>query len=185
MKVHIGADAESGRVHKVIATPANTSDVKQRCRGEETVAFGDAGYQGVEKRGESKLENWHVAMRPGKRKKLDLVNPIHAIGNEIERLKASVREGRTPVSGDQAPVRLCEGTLPRPCEERGANHDAVCVGECPNGEAKTDSEGVMSGSDAADSCAMGNETHANHRMLLRLRGSTTARSSELGAKLLC
>lgn len=94
MKAHIGADAESGLVHTVIGTPANTNDVTQAAallHGEEAVAFGDAGYQGAAKRPESRLENWHVAMRPGKRRALDPSNPVDAIVDEIERLKASVR----------------------------------------------------------------------------------------------
>lgn len=75
MKAHIGVDAQSGLVHTVIGTAANVSDVTQAqalLHGDETDAFGDAGYQGVEKRAES-LDvsvTWHVAMRPGKRKAL-------------------------------------------------------------------------------------------------------------------
>ena len=94
MKAHIGADAESGLVHTVIGTPANTNDVTQAealLHGEETAAFGDAGYQGAQKRPESRLSNWFIAMRPGKRKLLDLNDRRDAIIDEIERLKASVR----------------------------------------------------------------------------------------------
>jgi len=94
MKAHIGADAESGLVHTVIGTPANTNDVTQAdalLHGEEIVAFGDAGYQGAAKRPEARLENWHVATRPGKRRALDMSDPVAAIDDEIERLKASVR----------------------------------------------------------------------------------------------
>jgi IS5 family transposase len=94
MKAHIGADADSGLVHTVICTPANTSDVTQAealLHGEEEIAFGDAGYQGAHKRPEATMKNWLVAMRPGKRRKLDPNNPRDAIVNEIERLKASVR----------------------------------------------------------------------------------------------
>lgn len=94
MKAHIGADADSGLVHTVICTPANTSDVTQAealLHGEEEIAFGDAGYQGAHKRPEATMKNWDVAMRPGKRRQLDLANPRDAIVNEIERLKASVR----------------------------------------------------------------------------------------------
>ena len=40
--------------------------------GDESAAFGDAGYQGVEKRPENREcpVLWHVAMRPGKRRAL-------------------------------------------------------------------------------------------------------------------
>ena len=53
MKAHIGVDAKSGLVHAVIGTAANVSDVSQThalVHGEESDVFGDAGYQGVEKR---------------------------------------------------------------------------------------------------------------------------------------
>ena len=42
--------------------------------GGETVVWGDAGYQGVGKRAENLgLEvDWQVAMRPGKRRKLEI-----------------------------------------------------------------------------------------------------------------
>lgn len=75
MKAHIGVDAESGLIHTVVTTTANTSDVTQAhalLHGEETTVFGDAGYQGVEKREENRNTDvtWHVALRPGKRRAL-------------------------------------------------------------------------------------------------------------------
>lgn len=57
MKAHIGVDIESGAVHTVIGTAANESDIGQAhalLHGQEQVAVGDAGYQGVEKREERK-----------------------------------------------------------------------------------------------------------------------------------
>src|SRR5450759_3316160 len=75
MKAHIGADAESGLVHTVIGTAANVNDVTQGnalLHGDETTAFGDAGYQGIAKREDAADIDWHVAMRPGKRRALDL-----------------------------------------------------------------------------------------------------------------
>ena len=54
MKVHIGADAETGVVHSVTTTPANVHDVTEAHRllhGGEKRVWGDAGYQGVDKRG--------------------------------------------------------------------------------------------------------------------------------------
>ncbi len=94
MKAHIGADAESGLVHTVIGTAANVNDVTQAnalLHGAETDAFGDAGYQGAEKRPEAGDVEWHVAMRPGKRRALDRSRASHAILDEIERIKASIR----------------------------------------------------------------------------------------------
>ena len=71
MKAHIGVDADSGLVHTVIGTAANVNDVTQGhglLHGEESVVFADAGYQGATKRPEATGVDWHVAMRPGKRK---------------------------------------------------------------------------------------------------------------------
>ncbi|CAD6563294.1 IS5 family transposase ISBmu20 [Paraburkholderia sabiae] len=59
--------------------------------GKEQVAFADAGYVGIEKRGETGAVQWHVAMRPSKRRKLDRSKRIDRIYDEIERLKAGVR----------------------------------------------------------------------------------------------
>ena len=94
MKAHIGADAESGLVHTVIGTAANVNDVTQGnalLHGDETDAFGDAGYQGIAKRDDAGDANWHVAMRPGKRRALDRSRQSNAILDEIERIKASIR----------------------------------------------------------------------------------------------
>src|ERR1700744_4369379 len=57
MKAHVDVDAESGLVHTVIGTAANVADVTKAhelLHGGETVAFGDAGYIGVEQRPECK-----------------------------------------------------------------------------------------------------------------------------------
>ena len=65
--------------------------------GKDKHAWGDAGYQGVDKRQEmqgSKAKakiKWHVAMRPGKRKALDANRELHKLLEKVERLKASVR----------------------------------------------------------------------------------------------
>lgn len=95
MKAHVGVDAESGLVHTVAGTAANVADVTQAqalLHGDEEDVFADAGYQGVEKREENigVPVNWHVAMRPGKRRAL----PKHGVGEKlewIEQIKASVR----------------------------------------------------------------------------------------------
>ena len=62
------------------------------CFGAETDVFADAGYQGAAKRPDAKDEvNWHVAMKPGKRKALDKARTVDRLTDEIERIKASVR----------------------------------------------------------------------------------------------
>jgi transposase, IS5 family len=95
MKAHIGADAESGLVHTVRVTSGNVHDINEGntlLHGEETVVFGDAGYQGIEKRPDAKAHiTWHVAMRPGKRKALNKDNAADVLIDKIEKLKASVR----------------------------------------------------------------------------------------------
>jgi transposase, IS5 family len=95
MKAHIGADAESGLVHTVVGTSGNVHDVTQGnslLQGQESVAFGDAGYQGVEKRADAKSGiQWHIAMRPGKRKALNKDNEADALTDKAEKLKAGIR----------------------------------------------------------------------------------------------
>lgn len=95
MKAHIGVDAESGLVHRVVTTSANVNDVTQAhalLHGEETDVFGDAGYQGVERRKENqdKTVSWHVAMRPGKRRALP-ETPLGRLLGAIEQAKARIR----------------------------------------------------------------------------------------------
>ena len=97
MKAHIGADAESGLVHTVVGTSGNVHDVTQGnslLHGQESVAFGDAGYQGVEKRADANINTniqWHIAMRPGKRKALNKDNEADALIDKAEKLKAGIR----------------------------------------------------------------------------------------------
>jgi IS5 family transposase len=95
MKAHIGADAESGLVHTVRGTSGHVSDIAEAntlLHGEEVLAFGDAGYQGVEKRPDASADvTWHVAMRPGKRRALDKDNEAHVLHDQAEKLKAGVR----------------------------------------------------------------------------------------------
>ena len=95
MKAHIGVDAHTGLVHTVIGTAGNVSDISQAealLHGEETMAFADAGYQGIEKRPEcqgSEVE-WQVAMKPSKRKQFAGTE----LGRLVERLeyaKARIR----------------------------------------------------------------------------------------------
>ncbi|WP_102906053.1 MULTISPECIES: IS5 family transposase [unclassified Variovorax] len=94
MKAHVGVDAQSGLVHTVVGTAANVNDVTQAgalLHGEETVAFGDAGYRGVDKREEAQGPQWHVAMQPGKRRQLDPKRKWARLLEKAEQLKASIR----------------------------------------------------------------------------------------------
>ena len=83
-------------MHTVVGTAANVNDVTQAralLHGQETDVFADAGYQGVSKREETQEinVNWHVAMRPGKRKVLDKSTPMGAILDKLEQVKARIR----------------------------------------------------------------------------------------------
>jgi IS5 family transposase len=96
MKAHIGVDADSGLVHTVVGTAANVHDVTQAhalIHGEESDVFADAGYQGADKRAQTQgiPVNWHVAMRPGKRRALDKTTPLGAMLEKLEQIKARIR----------------------------------------------------------------------------------------------
>lgn len=95
MKAHIGVDAESGLVHTVRGTTGSVNDVVEAnalLHGEESQAWGDAGYQGVAKRPDAKAEVcWNIAMRPGKRKQLDKTKRVDDLIDQLERIKASIR----------------------------------------------------------------------------------------------
>ena len=78
----------------MIGTPANVADVTQAhelLHGREKVAFGDAGYIGVEQRpeGQRRIE-WHVAMKPSRRRALR-DTAAGRLRDKIEHLKAKVR----------------------------------------------------------------------------------------------
>jgi len=95
MKAHIGVDADSGLTHTLVTTAANVSDITQAhalLHGDETTAFDDAGYQGVERRQENEKSavTWHVALRPGKRRTLPDTK-TGRLREQLEKLKASVR----------------------------------------------------------------------------------------------
>jgi IS5 family transposase len=99
MKAHIGVDAGSGYTHTVEVTAANEHDVtkaSELIREDDEVVYGDAGYQGIEKREEirtdpqkSKIE-YRINERPGKVKSLG-EGIGRAIEKEREHRKSSVR----------------------------------------------------------------------------------------------
>ena len=92
MKMHIGVDDAHGLIHSVETTSAEKSDVVMAGKvlhGEEKIVWGDAGYQGIEKRPEhrDRRVQWMIAMRYGKRKGL----PEESGLRRLEKFKASVR----------------------------------------------------------------------------------------------
>ena len=97
MKAHIGADAQSGLVHTVTGTAANVADVAQThelLHGEEKEAYADAGYRGVEKRGEILAQGrevqWYVAAKRGTVKAM-AEGRVKELTQMLEKAKAQVR----------------------------------------------------------------------------------------------
>jgi IS5 family transposase len=95
MKCNIRVDADSGLVHTVLGTAANVNDVTQAralARGDETEVFGDADYQGVEKRAETQdvKAKWHIAMSPAERRALNKDITLGRLLDECERHKARI-----------------------------------------------------------------------------------------------
>jgi IS5 family transposase len=95
MKAHVGLEVHSGLGHTVEGAAANVNDVTQveaLPHGEETIAFGDAWNQGVDKRPEASAGvTWHVAMKHGLRRALKPFGRIDRIRERMERVKASIR----------------------------------------------------------------------------------------------
>jgi IS5 family transposase len=92
---HIGFDAESGLTRTVIIRATNYNDATQSddlLHTNEPVVFADAGYQGAIKRPEAAGVDWHVAVFPEKRRKLNKNLPWSGFLDKAEQLKASVRE---------------------------------------------------------------------------------------------
>jgi IS5 family transposase len=92
MKAHVGVDESLGLIHSLETTPANESDINvadKLLHGKEKNMWGDAGYQGIEKRDEhrDRKVNWFVAMRPGTRAQL----PAGSVLAQAEKMKASTR----------------------------------------------------------------------------------------------
>ena len=95
MKAHIGVDAVSGLVHTVVGTAANESDVTQAAKllhGEETLAFADAGYTGVDKREEAREQavDWQVALKRSVLARMPEGREKESI-QALERAKAQIR----------------------------------------------------------------------------------------------
>jgi IS5 family transposase len=78
--------------------PERACDITQAqvlLHGKEDVVFADSGYRGIEKRNEVQDQHpdtrWHIAMMPGKRKKLDKSRALDALLNQLETVKTRIR----------------------------------------------------------------------------------------------
>ena len=92
MKLHIGVDSVTGLVHSVSTTAANAHDVTEThhlLHGGETMVWCDAGIRECTsgRKTWGVRWDWQVAMRPGKRRKLE-AGSDEAVA---EKEKASVR----------------------------------------------------------------------------------------------
>lgn len=81
-----------GLVHSIATTAAHVHDIVaggDLLQGDEQCVWGDAGYRGIEKREEHQHRTieWWIAMRPGRRRRLE----PGSIEEEIEHRKASIR----------------------------------------------------------------------------------------------
>jgi IS5 family transposase len=99
MKAHAGVDAGTGYVHSVTATAANAHDITEAhklIRGGDEVVYGDAGYTGLENRGEIKSDpqksriEYRTNKRPGKARKMP-EGFARDFERRLERRKSSVR----------------------------------------------------------------------------------------------
>jgi len=97
MKAPIGAERDSKRVHTVVVTAANVADIPQTAEllhGAEKQVHADAGYTGVEKRGElvalERRIDWQIAGKRGGLKALAEGAEKETL-KAVEKAKASVR----------------------------------------------------------------------------------------------
>lgn len=94
MKIHAGVDDTLGLIHSIETTAANAHDITaadKLLHGEEQRVWGDAGYQGINKREEHKDRkvDYFIALRPSSKARKTC--PNHELLNNIEYHKASVR----------------------------------------------------------------------------------------------
>lgn len=81
------------QVHTVRGTSGHVRDIGEaNALLQETVGFGNADYQGIEKRPDARAEiHWHIAMHPGKRHALDKNDETDPLIDQAEKLKAGVK----------------------------------------------------------------------------------------------
>jgi IS5 family transposase len=96
MKARIGVDAGTGYIHSVTATSANVHDldeVTKLVRSDDEVVYTDAGYQGVDRRGDVVADEhlssvrWRVAPRKGTLKAMPAHDRVEACQQASVRAK--------------------------------------------------------------------------------------------------
>ena len=85
---------DSGLIHSIAVTADNVSDVAtaaELLHGQEEVLYGDAGYQGLEKREEmvGKQMECRIAMQSGKRRQLP-ATPEEKLQGFCEKVRAHI-----------------------------------------------------------------------------------------------
>lgn len=117
MNYHIGAYIELGMARTVKGTGVTVNDVIEVncvvCPSDRTV-YADGGYQGAGKRPDARgALTRAIAMRPGKRRMLDLAKPMDAPTEHMYWVKVRVTSPcGAPVPYAQAPFRPCQRVLP-------------------------------------------------------------------------
>jgi IS5 family transposase len=90
MKVHVGADVNSGLVHTVSVTPANAADISQLphlLRAEDKAVFGDKAYVNNELKRRARKAGvfWGVSLKASKR------HPLTEANKRFNRQMSSIR----------------------------------------------------------------------------------------------
>ena len=108
-KAHIGVDQDSGLVHSVEVTSANTHDVTmvpKLLTGEETTVYGDSGYLGAEKRDDAITRN-----TKGKKIKYRTNRRPSQIRKESVRSQAQIKRREHEKSSVRAKVEHAFGVV--------------------------------------------------------------------------
>jgi hypothetical protein len=118
----------------------------RRYRGaQEEDVYGDAGYQGAHKRPEAAGPAWHVAMRPGRRRKLNpFIQPDWVAEQAQNALKPASAPGsniRSACSSAGSGTRRCATAAG---QEHGADRHAVRAVQPVDGAPATDGSAGMS-----------------------------------------
>ena len=140
MKAHIGVDAHTGLVHSLATTAANVADVTQvpqLLHGSETRVWGDAGYQGVDRRPEHQGRGDGLAGGAAGRAAAPLATgQCGRAGGAAQ--SGDPGEGGASVPVREAPLRLRDGAVSGPGEEPQPALPVIWAGESVAGGALSD-----------------------------------------------